>query len=168
MGRSVGMFLSTYDSKIDAKNRVSVPAAFRKVLGGEEGVYLWPSLDENKACLEGGSQALVMKLQRSIARLKPMDRRRHALEYGFLGKCKEFSFDAGGGGRIVLTKEFIEAADLKGEVKFVGLGERFELWSADRHQAMEQEMVRLAKESVDLIGRLDDDPYGDEGAGGLS
>ena len=150
------MFLSTYESKVDKKNRVSVPAAFRKVLGGDDNVILWPSIEEGKSCLEGGPRSLIGGYKRAIARLKPMDPRRRALEHGFLGRCKEFSFDAGGGGRIVLPKEFKDFAGIDCDVKFVGLGDRFEIWSAERHEEMTQNMVALASESLDLIDVFDD------------
>ena len=45
------MFLSNFESGVDAKKRVSIPAPFRRVLGGADSVYLWPSLD--KPCIEG-------------------------------------------------------------------------------------------------------------------
>lgn len=159
------MFLSTYDSKVDKKNRILVPAAFRKVLGGgDDGVFLWPSIDKTKPCLEGGSRTLIEGYRRSISRLKPMDPRRRALEYGFLGRCKEFTFDAGGGGRIVLNKEFKDFAGISEDVKLVGLGDRFEIWSADRYEEMAKDMVELAAESVDLIDVFDDVMGGGEAA----
>ncbi|MBB35568.1 MAG: division/cell wall cluster transcriptional repressor MraZ [Hirschia sp.] len=145
------MFLSTYDSKVDGKSRVSVPAAFRKVLGGDDSVFIWPSIDKTKRCLEGGGRDLIVNYQKAISRLKPMDPRRRALEYGLLGQCKEFTFDAGGGGRIVLHKDFKEFADITDDVKFVGLGDRFEIWSVKDHESMARDMVDLAGESLDLI-----------------
>lgn len=151
------MFVSTYESKVDDKKRVSVPAAFRKVLCGEGSVYVWPSIDPGKNCLEGGSRKLIDKMYKAMRRLKPMDPRRRALEYGILGQCQEFSFDAGGGGRIVLPKKFIDYAGVANEVKFVGLGERFEIWSTENHEAMAAEMVRLAEESGDALGPIDFD-----------
>ena len=150
------MFLSTYDSKVDGKNRVSIPAAFRKALGGGESVFLWPSLDKSKNCLEGGGRELIEHTYAGIRQLKPMDPRRRALEYGFLGRCKEFTFDAGGSGRIVLNKDFKDLAAIESDVKFVGLGERFEIWSLERHEEMAQEMVAMATDSLDLIDAFND------------
>ncbi len=160
------MFVSTYDSKVDDKKRVSVPAAFRKSLRGEDSVFLWPSIDPAKDCLEGGSRRLIDRIYKSLRKLKPMDPKRRALEYGILGQCQEFSFDAGGGGRIVLPKKFIEFAGVNGEVKFVGLGERFEVWSTERHEQMAAEMVRLAGQSGEMLGAFDfdDDDDDEEGA----
>ena len=151
----LGMFLSNFDSKVDDKRRVSVPASFRKALGGEDVVYIWPSIDKSKACLEGGGRGLIANFQNALRRLKPMDPRRRALEYGILGQCREFSFDAGGGGRIVLTKEFAAFAGIKNEAKFVGLGDRFEIWSSEGYDKMAAEMIRIAEDSGDLIDPFD-------------
>ncbi len=150
------MFLSTYESKIDAKNRISVPASFRKALGGDDVICIWPSFGKNKNCLEGGSKKLVNSLYKSIRKMKPMDPRRQALEYGILGECKELQFD-GAGGRIVLPQKFVEAAGISGEVAFVGLGERFEIWSKERLEAKRAEFIELAAESGDLIEAADID-----------
>ncbi len=147
------MFLSTYESKIDAKNRVSVPASFRKALGGDDVICAWPSFGKSKDCLEGGSKKLVNGLYKSIRKMKPMDPRRQALEYGILGECKELQFD--GTGRIVLPQKFVDAAGITGEVAFVGLGERFEIWSKERLEAKRAEFMELAAESGDLIEALD-------------
>ena len=149
------MFLSNFDSKVDDKRRVSVPASFRKALGGEDVIYVWPSIDKSKTCLEGGGRELIANFQRALRRLKPMDPRRRALEYGILGQCREFSFDAGGGGRIVLTKEFASYAEIRSEAKFVGLGDRFEIWSSEAYDKMAAEMVKIAEDSGDLIDPFD-------------
>ena len=150
------MFLSTYDSKVDGKNRVSIPASFRKNLGGDDAVFLWPSIDKSKKCLEGGSRQLIMNYQRAFQRLKPMDSRRRALEHSLLGRVREFQFDAGGGGRIVLSKDFKAHSGIEEDVRFVGLGDRFEVWSPARYDAMYADLMDLAADSTDLIDVFDE------------
>lgn len=39
------VFVSTYESAIDAKGRVSIPASFRAALGGGNRIFLWSALD---------------------------------------------------------------------------------------------------------------------------
>ena len=150
------MFLSTYDSKVDTKNRVSVPASFRKALRGDEIVCVWPSFDKSKQCLEGGSRKLVANFYKSIRKLKPLDPKRQALEYGILGECKELQFD-GAGGRIVLPAKFLKHAGITGEVAFVGLGERFEIWDKAKLAEKRSEFLELAGDSSELIESLDVD-----------
>ena len=95
------MFLSSFESSVDAKKRVSIPAPFRKSLGGEDSVYLWPSLD--KACIEGAGMRLMEGFEDSMADLDLMDPRRYALATYIMGEARPSKFDEGG--RIVLDAE---------------------------------------------------------------
>ena len=92
------MFLSSFESSVDVKKRVSIPASFRKSLGGEDTVYLWPSLD--KACIEGAGRRLMEGFEDSMADLDLMDPRRYALANYIMGEARQAKFDEGG--RIVL------------------------------------------------------------------
>ena len=147
------MFLSTHESGIDAKKRVSIPASFRTGLGGEDSVFLWPSLD--KRCLEGGGAALVSRFQRAIGRLKPLDPRREALSYAIFGRGRHCRFDDGG--RIVLDADFLEFAGISDRARFVGLGDRFQVWAPEAHGPRSSELLDLALESADLLDPFDDE-----------
>ena len=148
------MFLSSYESSVDVKKRVSIPASFRKALCGEENVFLWPSLD--KPCLEGGGMKLVRRFQRAISRLKPLDPRRNALETSIFGQGRFAKFDEGG--RIVLEAELIAHAGIDDKARFVGLGDRFQIWAPATHEPRLAEMRRLALDSADLLdGDIGDD-----------
>lgn len=147
------MFLSSYESGVDAKKRVSVPASFRKALSGEESVFLWPAVD--KGCLEGGGEALVRKFQRAIARLKPMDPRREALATSIFAAGRHCKLDDGG--RIVLEGEFLGHAAIRDKVRFIGLGDRFQIWAPEAHQARAAQLRQLALENLDLLEPFDDE-----------
>ena len=148
------MFLSSFESMVDVKKRVSIPAPFRKALNGEDSVFLWPSLD--KACLEGGGMALVGRFQRAISRLKPLDPRREALAASIFGQGRYARFDEGG--RIVLEAELITYAGISESVRFVGLGDRFQIWSPGRHEPRLADLRKLALDSADLIDAFEDEP----------
>ena len=141
------MFLSSYESSVDVKKRVSIPAPFRKSLGGEESVYLWPSL--NKACIEGAGQRLMEGFEDSMADLDLMDPRRYALANYIMGEARQARFDDGG--RIVLDAELLAKAGITDKAKFVGLGDRFQIWEPAAHEAMREEMHALAKDSLGLL-----------------
>jgi MraZ protein len=141
------MFLSSFESSVDAKKRVSIPASFRKSLGGEESVYLWPSLD--KPCIEGCGQKLVDGYDASISDLDLMDPRRYALATTFFSEMRDAKLDEGG--RIVLDPELAAHAGITGKARFVGLGDRFQIWEPSKHQALKDEMRALALKSLDLL-----------------
>lgn len=146
------MFLSSHESGVDAKKRVSIPATFRKALAGEDSVFLWPSID--KACLEGGGSRLVAKFERAISRLKPLDPRREALAYAIFGRGRHCRFDEGG--RIVLEADLLAHAGIAERARFVGLGDRFQLWAPEAHQPRSDELLKLAQASGDLLDPFED------------
>jgi MraZ protein len=165
------MFLSSYESGVDAKKRVSVPAAFRKALRAEkraedradrhaeeypderteEEIYLWPSMD--KTCLEGGGVELIRKMHRNINRLRVYDRRREALAQAILGRARPFKLDDGG--RIVLEGELMAFAGIADKVRFVGMGDMFQLWEPRAHQAYFDSLLPLAVESSGALDPLE-------------
>ncbi len=141
------MFLSSYESSVDTKKRVSIPASFRKVLGGAESVYLWPSLD--KPCVEGAGQALMDAFEESMGDIDLMDRRRFALAGYIMGEARQAKFDEGG--RIVLDAELLSTAGITDKARFVGLGDRFQIWEPAAYDAVKAEMRALALDSLGLL-----------------
>ena len=141
------MFLSSFESSVDVKKRVSIPASFRKSLGGEDSVFLWPALD--KPCLEGGGMALVEGFDASISELDLIDERRFALATAILGLGKAAKFDEGG--RIVLETDMLAHAGIEDKVRFVGLGDRFQIWAPAAHQALLGDIRKLALSNANLL-----------------
>jgi MraZ protein len=141
------MFLSSYESSVDLKKRVSIPASFRKALGGADTVYLWPSLD--KPCIEGAGQSLMNEFEDSMGDLDLMDKRRFALATYIMGEARQSKFDEGG--RIVLDAELLSNAGISDKARFVGLGDRFQIWEPAAFEAMKAEMRALALESLGLL-----------------
>ena len=72
-------FVANCTSRLDAKGRVSIPAAFRAVLsrGGFEGLYCYPSLDQ--PAIDAGGQALLADIEQLIARYAPYSEQREEL-----------------------------------------------------------------------------------------
>jgi MraZ protein len=141
------MFLSNFESTVDVKKRVSIPALFRKSLGGQESVYLWESLD--KPCIEGCGQALVDHFEASISDLDLMDRRRFALATVILGDMVQARLDDGG--RIVLDAALMAKAGITDKVRIVGAGDRFQIWEPARYEAMRAELRQLAIDNLGLL-----------------
>ena len=141
------MFLSSVESSVDAKKRVSIPAAFRKALGGADSVFLWPSLD--KPCIEGAGQRLMEEFDASMSELDLMDPRRIALANYIMGEARQAKLDEGG--RIVLDAELLSVAGVSEKAKFVGLGDRFQIWEPSAYEAEKAKMRELAKDNLGLL-----------------
>src|SRR5262245_17811013 len=141
------MFLSSFESSVDVKKRVSIPAPFRKSLGGQDSVYLWESLD--KPCIEGCGEGLVDHFEASISDLDLMDRRRFALATTILGEMMPARLDDGG--RIVLDAALMAKAGITDKVRIVGAGDRFQIWEPVRFEAMRAELRQLAIDNLNLL-----------------
>lgn len=163
------MFLSRSTNALDAKGRVSVPAEFRAFisadnqkyiqslssssdaasdvsLGGADeasfdGIIVWPSFDG--AYLEGGGMALMRDFQALLETMDPFDEARIAFERTIFGQCRRLSFD--GNGRVSLPRELSDYAGLDGQVSFVGLGRRFEVWNPEHYDGLIETARAAAK-----------------------
>src|SRR6266481_4987504 len=140
-------FLSTATNKVDAKRRVSLPAAFRDLLQAEavRAVYCFPSLDH--AAIEGMAQSRMDQLIEHVDELGPYSEEGRALSTGILARAHRLEVDDDG--RILLPDALMAHAAILDRATFVGLGRRFEIWAPEAHEAqtLDQPMARavLAK-----------------------
>ena len=148
------MFLSRVTNALDSKGRISVPADFRAVVSDTsfDGIIVWPSIDG--PWLEGGGIALMRDYQALLENMDPYDDARIAFERSIFGESKRLAFDANG--RVSLPKEFANYAELNGQVTFIGLGRRFEVWNPKKYAAKAASARELARENrhrLRLVGR---------------
>jgi len=126
-------FVSTFTNKIDAKGRVSIPAAFRAVLerdGYAGGIYCYPSLDA--PALDAGGERLAKKIDGLLAGLPDYSDERDELSVALYGDVQILSLD--GDGRIVLPDGLRAHAGLQASVTFVGLGDKFQMWAPEQFE----------------------------------
>lgn len=161
-------FVSTFTNKVDAKGRVSIPAAFRSVLerdGYAGGIYCYPSLDA--PALDAGGERLAKKIDGLLSGLPDYSDERDELSVALYGDVQVLSID--GDGRIVLPQQLREHAGIEGEVTFVGLGEKFQMWAPERfneRRIKAREKVRDHKVLLGAGSGRTPDGGGDEGARG--
>jgi len=113
----MGQFVSHYVLRLDAKGRISVPAAFRTVLArdGFEGVYCHPALD--RPALDAGGNALLAEIRALITGYPPYSEQREQFALSLYGTSETLKIDSEG--RVVLT----------------GLGHKFRIWEPSRFRA---------------------------------
>ncbi len=128
-------FVSTFENKLDAKGRVSVPAPFRAVLerdgyraGAAGGIYCYPSLDA--PALDAGGERLAQKIDQLLGGLADYSDERDELSLALYGDVQVLSVD--GDGRIIIPEGLRAHAGLATRVTFVGLGEKFQIWDPER------------------------------------
>ncbi|MDJ0920114.1 MAG: division/cell wall cluster transcriptional repressor MraZ [Henriciella sp.] len=132
------MFVSTHETSLDAKGRVSVPASFRHALGGGTRIFLWPASD-GSPCLEGGGEALMATYRQTLARMSPTDPARRAFMHAIFTRSADLKMDDTG--RISIPKPLLAGAGITKELVFAGSFDRFHVWAPDRFEAFDAEMA---------------------------
>ncbi|EHI47716.1 hypothetical protein HIMB100_00012900 [SAR116 cluster alpha proteobacterium HIMB100] len=139
---SVDLFLSTYENKLDAKGRVSVPAPYRSVLERNRSpLYIYKSL--TLPCLEGCGPERISQIVDAIDDMDSLSKEAEVLQT-MLFSAQEMKIDSDG--RMLLPAEFVEFAELDGVALFAGIGRSFQIWRPDRHQQRELESREQASE----------------------
>ena len=127
------MFLGTYEYTADAKGRLFIPAKLRDGNEPKEGKFILTQGLEG--CLYLYDPARFQ--QNVLAKLEnlPVKNQQDARAFKrmLLAGAQEVMLDDMG--RILIPKTLLEYAGLKKNVAILGVGERIELWAADRWTA---------------------------------
>ena len=131
------VFVSSYETSLDSKGRVSVPASFRHALEGGGRIFLYPALD-GSPCLEGGGDALLKQNQATLLRMSPTSTARKVFLNRTVSKAVELKLDDTG--RIKVPAKHLEMAGIGKDLVFVGAMDRFYVWDPARYAAFDAEM----------------------------
>ena len=128
-------FTGNSDAKTDSKGRVFLPAAFRKVLAGEEETGLILRRDVFQQCLVIYPLSVWNALVDSITqRTNPFDRRGRENLRRFVADSESLSLDADG--RILIPRRYLEAAGITAAVRFIGMDNTIEVWNRQAAEDM--------------------------------
>jgi MraZ protein len=118
------MFLGQYHHNLDSKDRLTVPARFRELLG--EAAYIMQGFDKNLMVLTESAFETVYRriIQMSITDPLARDLRRLIL-------ATATRVDVDKAGRILIQQFLRDPLGLGSEVTLVGQGDYFEIWSPD-------------------------------------
>jgi MraZ protein len=138
----VETFRGEFYQKVDTKARVSIPAAFRRVLETGDGNSKTPRVvivyGGDRAYLECWTMADMARMERRIARMPIGSPQRRYLERNMITLSQTVEID--GDGRIVLSpkaREKIGMADLGqgDEAVFAGTLDKFQIWRRTAYEA---------------------------------
>ncbi len=143
-------FVSNYTLRLDAKGRVSIPAAYRAVLArdGHEGLYCYPSLDQ--PALDAGGNALLNDIESLVERFPPFSQEREQFSTALFGTSETLKID--GEGRVVLTEALKAHAGIADAITFVGLGHKIQIWEPDRFRAQLAEATEKVRALTRELG----------------
>jgi MraZ protein len=148
----MALFIGTYQNKLDAKGRVSIPAPFRSVLkkmshAGEgalvASLVLRPS--HQYPCLEGWTEKGFEALSAPLEGFDQFSQEHDDFVMALFGDACEMETDKEG--RIVLPAELTAHAGLTENVTFIGTNKTFQIWepaAGTRRQAEARASVRAS------------------------
>ena len=119
------LFLSTFETKIDRKGRISIPARFRSILDKKKEELILFTLPKTNY-LQGCGESYIKRLWDYNLELN-----QHSDESLFiqdiLSDSSHCKIDSEG--RVLLSQNLLKVAKLEENVLFAGRGETFQIWS---------------------------------------
>ena len=127
------LYVSNYTLRLDAKGRVSIPAAFRAVLArdGFDGLYCYPALDQ--PAIDAGGNSLLAEIKALIGGFPPYSDESEAFALALYGTSETLKIDSEG--RVILSDALKAHAGITDAVAFVGRGTKFQIWEPGRFRA---------------------------------
>ena len=139
-------FRGNHEGRKDAKNRVSIPSAFRNALKNGDNsetlaIVLRPS--HNFPCIEGWSPAGFDAQEEMLTALPRFSEEEETLALALNSVATDAETDKEG--RIVLPARLIEYAGLGDKVVFLGAGSHFQIWEPAAAERRVAEALSQAK-----------------------
>ncbi|CAK1230690.1 division/cell wall cluster transcriptional repressor MraZ [Fructobacillus fructosus] len=126
------MFMGESTHNLDPKGRLTIPAKFRNQLGETFFIAKW---------MEHSLRAMPLdvwnKLEEQLNNLPIGKKDARAFKRFVMAGSMQAEFDKQG--RVIIASNLKEHAELEKEVVVTGVGDSFEIWSADNWQAYTEE-----------------------------
>lgn len=150
--RFIMRFIGDYPAKTDAKGRVFLPAAFRRVLdaAGEDSLIL--RTDVFQKCLVLYPESVWDAQLKSLKeKLNPWNRQEQMVLRQFVADAEPLELD--GQGRILLSKRKLQYAGIEGDVRFLAMVDRIEIWSKQGLEEVLNQSEQLGDNMELLFGQ---------------
>lgn len=129
-------FIGDYPAKTDAKGRVFLPAAFRKILEAEGELRLVLRNDVFQKCLVLYPESVWnTQLDGLRAQVNQWNSKQQMVLRMFEADAEPIELDSQG--RLLISKRKLQYAGIEGDVRFLAMVDRIEIWSK---QALEEVM----------------------------
>ena len=136
-------FIGNIAGRCDEKGRIFVPAVYRRILAENGSKRVVMRRDTDNACLvfypEEVWNGKVEALRGALNEWDPEDQ---MLLMQFMSDAEFMEMD--GQGRILLSRRILEMVGVEQEVLFVGMLDRFALWSPTQFESRKLEQKELA------------------------
>jgi MraZ protein len=143
-------YSSFFRHGVDEKRRLQIPAKWRPA--DPEFFYtliLWPKGSEQDACLLALPPAVWRALVDKLKQMPFADPKAQALRRLIGMKSAQVTLDKAG--RVCLPEEMAKTVGIEKEAVLVGMLDRFQIWSPERHVAVKAEDETLAPDVFQLL-----------------
>ncbi len=145
------MFRGATKVTLDAKGRLAIPTRYRERIAARCDGQLIATIDKDY-CLLIYPYPDWEEIERKLMRLSSMNKKTRRLQRLMVGHATEVEVD--GHGRILLSRELREFAELGRQAVLIGQGNKFELWDEERWNTKRDEWLSDEDES-DLPAELE-------------
>ena len=140
MEATLNLFLSTFETKIDKKGRISIPARYRLLLEkSDEELILFSTPESNY--VQGCGNNYIKRLWETNLELDQISNEALYIQ-DILSDSIHAKIDAEG--RIILSEKLIEIAKLTIAVLFAGRGETFQIWDPKNFNIAKEDRSKKA------------------------
>jgi MraZ protein len=138
-------FRGQHEHNIDAKDRITVPSAYRADLA--QGVVVMEGVER---CVEVWPEAAAEAMEATwINHLSPMGADGRRIRRRLFGTSERTELDSAG--RVRLPRHLIRHGELAGRSLVVGVGDHLEIWNPDSWGAESEEFEAQAAELTERL-----------------
>ena len=147
-------FIGEYPAKTDAKGRVFLPAAFRKVLEaeGEQGLVLRQDVFQHCLVLYPES-VWGAQLEELRGKVNQWNSKQQMMLRMFEADAEPVELDSQG--RLLISKRKLQYAGIEGDVRFLSMVDRIEIWSKQALDELKAQNENLGQELEAMFGQPD-------------
>ena len=145
------MFRGATKVTLDAKGRLAIPTRYRDRILSYSNGELVVTVDRDY-CLLIYPYPDWEEIERKLIRLPTMNTQARRLQRLMVGYATEMELD--GNGRILISKELREFANLDRQAILLGQGKKFELWN-DKSWSDKRDSWLNMEDEIGLSGELD-------------
>ncbi len=137
-------FIGNIEAKVDAKGRIFVPAAYRRLLPEEFAARIVLRKDAENNCYilypEPVWNKKVDELKSTLDEWDPVDQ---MLLMQFISDAEWLEIDSQG--RVLINKRHLQELNVNSDILFVGMMDRFAIWNKNDFEASRLSTTEFAK-----------------------
>jgi MraZ protein len=148
-------FRGRFELKVDPKFRLSLPSAFREVIGGakDSRIIITNSQIQGKRCLDAYTFEEWQKLERKTARLPQLKVEVQNFQRFYLSGGHLVELDAQS--RCLIPPSLRNYAAIQSDVVVVGFAQKFEIWSVEAWNSLFEGLAQGFESTLAVIADLE-------------